>query len=148
MTYFLALIFPFASIMIWFFPKRNNGPLGLGDLLMLLVDLWLLLHLYLMNKMVVVTGNSLESNKHCITETLEERYSGIEFSSENPNVITVQKPDGWIRRGKIITIILNNNDLYINTLSTARWGSLSSFLGPIDYFRSKSIAKSFKLAQQ
>ncbi|HTE00020.1 MAG TPA: hypothetical protein VK668_12080 [Mucilaginibacter sp.] len=97
-----------------------------------------------MNKLVFIRGKDDESNRIDILKALEGKYPDITFSSGNPCLIRGEKPEGrWTQRGKIISIILDESNLYINILSTYRAGRFSVFNGLSNYLKCKSIAKSF-----
>jgi hypothetical protein len=147
MMYFLAWILPLMSIKIVFFPSKynqqHNSPVF--NAIMLLIDLWLLVGLYLMNKLVYAEGKSFNDNKNAIEEVLRNKYPEIVFTSGNPNVIRGQKTLGFLgQREKIITVLLKDTNIYINTLHTYRGGGLSFFHGITDYLQCVNIARSFK----
>jgi hypothetical protein len=63
-------------------------------------------------------------------------------------MIRGQKALGFLaQREKIITIILNEDKIYINILHTYRGSGFSFLHGLSDYLKCKNIAKSFTLAQ-
>jgi hypothetical protein len=147
--YLLAYVLPVISVKIIFFPSKYNLQHWSPRLnfIMLIIDVWLLLSLYLTNKLIDFKGISFDLNKETIIKVLKSKYPKFELS-ENVNVIKAGwKVTNW-NRGKLITVILDNDCLYINMLSTYRGGQFSYFNGLANYFRCRSIIKSFKLAQQ
>jgi len=147
--YFMTYFLPAASVDLIFFPSKYNqnhwSPTS--NFIMLTIDAWLLLGLYLTNKLILFKGTAFDENKSVIKEVLKYKYPKFELS-ENLNIIKYgRKVEDW-NRGKLITVILNDDYLYINMLSTYRGGQFSSFNGLANYFRCRSIIKSFKLALQ
>ena len=149
MMYFMAYVLPVASIDLIFFPSKysqqHRSPTF--NFVFLLIDAWLLISLYLTNKLIEFKGSTFDQNKESIIEVLKYRYPKFELS-ENLTVIKMsRKVEDW-NRGRLITVILNDDSLYINMLSTYRGGQFSSLNGLTNYFKCRSIIKSFKLAQQ
>jgi hypothetical protein len=144
--YFLAWVLPFATVMVWLNPLNNNSYVFNG--FAIAIDLWLLIGLYFTNKLIVVKGASIEINKEIILKVLEAEFPEISFSSGNPNLLRGQKPEGWNRYGKIVTVILKDNSIYINILNTFRGGSFSFPHRITNYITARSIAETFKLTLQ
>jgi hypothetical protein len=97
-----------------------------------------------MNKLIVFEGKSFEENKNAIMTVLKEWYPEIEFSSAAPNTIRGQKQVGYLR-DRVITIILDEDKVFVNILNTFRGNGFSFYHGWLNYFRSKSLAKDFIL---
>lgn len=143
MLYFLVWIFPIISVkLIWFPSKYNIQPLAF-NFIMIVFDMWLLLNLYFMNKLVVVKGTVIRKNRSIIRNIIQSVCPEIVFTSGNNNLLRAEKTVGY-QRTKIFTIVLNDDKIYINILHTYRGDGFSFFHGISDYLKSKSIARSFQ----
>ena len=145
MMYFMSWVLPFTSILVVISDHQHNrAPSPVAYSIFTVIDIWLLLSLYFTNKLFVVSGNTLDENKQVVTEVLEQMYPKFEFfSTGKSNLILFGKNVNSWNRGKLITVILNENKIYINKLSTYRGGGFSSINGLSNYIRSRNIAKNF-----
>lgn len=140
-SYFLALIPLVASSLILLNHKVNTPPAAI--IIMMVINLWIFVGLFLTNKLIKIQGYLFTSDKTSIINILSKRYPNINFSSGNPDLIRGQRAEGWTGRGKIISVILDEQDIYINVVSTFRGGVLSFIDAPFNYIASKRIARSF-----
>jgi len=144
LMYFLAWILPLISIKLILFPsKHDQSPLIL-HLIFMLIDAWLIISLYFMNKLVTVKGQQLEKKKNEIMSVLRDKYPDVSFTSGNPNLIRGKKEVGYLRE-RIITMILEENNIYINILNTYRGTGFSFFHGLFNYFKSQKLANDIRL---
>ena len=143
MMYFLAWMLPIISVKLIFFSAKQK--FSLLELLFVLIDLWLIISLYFMNKLVVSKGKTPNENRDAIMLVLEDQYPDIVFTSGNPNLIRGKKKVGYLRE-QIINIILDESNVCINILNTYRGEGFSFFHGLINYFKSKNLARNFRLA--
>ena len=144
-AYFIVYVPFIVTIRLWFFPSDNDhqfGPIFFGCLV--LIDAWMLMNAYFIHKLVVFKGVGLKENSAAILKTLNELYPDITFSSGNSNLIRgQQKETFWKRKVKIISVLLDQSNVYINVLPTFKGGSLYLFGGIISYLRSRKIANEF-----
>ena len=149
MAYFLTFMLPAITIKLVVFPSKYNlqHPSPVFDMIFIIIDIWLIISFYLMNKLVTVNGQTFDDNKEHISKILQNEYPNFEFiQSEDQRLILFgRKVEDW-NRGKLITVILSENKIYLNILSTYRGGASSAFNGLGNYLKCRSIAKSLKLS--
>jgi hypothetical protein len=143
--YLLAWTLPVISVKLILFPSRYDHSPFFLHFIFIMIDAWFIISLYFMNKLVVFQGGSFDKNKNEIMSVLKDKYPDISFTSGNPNLIRGKKKVGYLR-DRIITIILDENNIYINILNTYRSTGFSFYHGLFNYFKSQRLANDIKLA--
>jgi hypothetical protein len=113
----------------------------------ILFDAWMIINLILTNTLVKIDGKDLEINKKNILETLDAFYDNINSSRIDGNIIRNVKLSTSFRWGRIITVLLNEDIVYLNIITLGRYDSMSPFHGLSNYLKCRRIAQSFELKQ-
>src|ERR1700761_5210478 len=77
LMYFLAWMLPLISVKLILFQSRYNHSPFILHLLFIMIDAWLIVSLYFMNKLVVLKGKSFDENKNEIMNILRDKYPDI-----------------------------------------------------------------------
>lgn len=143
MMYFLSLILPVCTVMVFISDKQHNRePLISFYIIAILIDLWMIAGIYYTNKLVHFSDETLIDRQKDIISILKDYYPDTEFYANNSNLIRGEKEIGWLKmRARIITVILDGDNIYVNILNTYRGENFSPIQGVYNYFRSKKLTR-------
>ncbi|TFF35051.1 hypothetical protein [Mucilaginibacter psychrotolerans] len=143
MSFILGIGFPIV-LFIWSLINPyvfRNAP-GAGFLLCVIT--WTLINYYYSIKLVKVRMRNPGENKEQIIGIVQHYYPKVNFTSGMLSLIRGQKPEGWGGRGKVVSIIINGDYLYINVVSTFRGGQFDVlFCGLLNHLEAKDLARAF-----
>ena len=77
-------------------------------------DIWMIINLILTNTLVEIDGKDLEINRKDILGTLDALYDNINSGKVDGNIIRNIKLSTSFRWGRIITVLLNEDKVYLN----------------------------------
>ena len=129
-----------------FIPMMINGlhdvfKLTLIVICCVLFDIWMIANLVLTHALVRIDGKDVESNKKAIHTSLVVFYDNIDASRIDGNIIRNIKLSTSFRWGRIITILLDDDKVYLNVITLGRYDSPSPFHGLYNYIKCKRIAQ-------
>ena len=122
-------------------PKIDHPP-GF-TIISCLIFLWLFANLILTSSLVKIEGKDITSNRAAIKDCLELFYSDVDLQPGEQRMIRNFKPVGWVSWGRIITVIFDENSVYINITTLSRGNSASPFQGLANYLKCRRIRRSF-----
>lgn len=110
-------------------------------------DSYLLLSLLLLDRLVKIKGTDLYHNRKNIEEVLNCYFSNLIPEDCGKGVVRYIKPSGTSTWGRMITVLLDNDQVYLNITTLGRANSASVFHGLINYIKCRQIKKKFKQIQ-
>jgi hypothetical protein len=122
--------------------SNNNGVRFL--VVFILITLWLLIGLLLLNKLVVVKGTNPLENRKLIIQIMNNKFPKLKLDDAGQKIIRYDLKTGLLTWGKRITVIFQNENIYLNITTTGRYDIKSPFHSVFHYFTLKSIGKQFK----
>lgn len=103
---------------------------------------WMISNIFFLNVLTEVKGESEAYNRKEIIEILNN-YFNRNIEDEGQLVIRDVKYSGFIYFGRIITVLLKKDSVYINIQSLGRADAVSVFHGFSDYLKARRIARQF-----
>ena len=128
------------------FSNKNNYSTdkGVGFLIVaFLIALWLLVGLLLLNKLVVVKGTNPLDNRKLIIQILNNKFPKLKLDDSGQLIIRYDLKTGLFNWGKRITVIFQDENIYLNITTLGRYDIKSPFHSVFHYLTLKSIAKQF-----
>jgi hypothetical protein len=108
--------------------------------------IWMIANLVSLSALVKLEGKDIDTNRKDINSVLNAYYSGYTLVSTDRLIRSV-KLSTSLRWGKIITVILEEETMYLNITTLGRGDGPSPFHGLYNYTRCRSIAKIIKSHQ-
>jgi|SRR6185503_8072027 len=139
LIYLAALILIAAFVMALLNSKISHPPIV--TLITCLIVLWVIANLILTNSLVKIEGKDIASNRAAIKDCLESFYNDIDLQPGEQRMIRNFKPAGWLNWGRIITVIFDENSIYINITTLGRGNSASPFHGFSNYLKCSRMAR-------
>lgn len=120
-----------SHISVWYF------------LLCVFFDGWVLINLFLMNKLVKVDHKHHSLQKEDIEAALSKYCGKIEIQERADGILKYSQPTGFFTRwfGRDITILYDDTFVYINIISLGKGDMPSPFHGLTNYLKCKRIAR-------
>jgi hypothetical protein len=112
------------------------------SLFMIILSVWMVLNLIFANKLTEINCCDQNKNRRLILKLLNERYHDLNIKDTCQSVIVDFRPSGAISNGRVITVIFNADDLYINIQVLFR-DSSSPYHGLITYLRCRTLKNEF-----
>jgi hypothetical protein len=110
----------------------------------ILLGIFMLYDLWQLSRLVKVKGKSIIRNKEDVINALKYFYDGLTFDASQPNVIRDIRLGVFFNTGRIITVILDDDDVYFNITTPGRGNSvIAPFSGTWNYYKCKEIAAHF-----
>ena len=107
--------------------------------------LWMLLCIIFRSALIKIEGKSITSNKKDISDTLNHFFVDVVLNEDELYVLRSFKPSGgWPIWGRIITVLLKDNIIYLNITSTGKTDTPTYIHGFYDYLRARRIAEFYK----
>jgi hypothetical protein len=107
---------------------------------------WMIANVILFNVLIKVNGKDINTNRNDVIKVLNE-YFNLNIENNDQVIIRNVKLSGFIYWGRVITVLLDDDSVYINIQSLGRGDALSFFHGFTNYLKSKRIAKRFSQIQ-
>lgn len=114
------------------------------------ITIWMLANLLLMDTLVKIQGCDINSNRKNILSSFNELFDDIEIKDSGQNIIRDIKystNSKYNTNSRIITILFDNKDVYLNITSIIKYNSVSPFSGWFNYLKCKQVARAFILKQ-
>jgi hypothetical protein len=127
------------------FTDKNHAPL-IFVVISCTIAIWMIANLILLNALVKFDGKDLTTNRKDINSVLNAYYSGYTLVSTDKLIRSVKLSTNF-RWGKIITVILEGETMYLNITTLGRGDGPSPFHGLYNYTRCRSIVKIIKSHQ-
>ena len=108
--------------------------------------LWMIANAILFNTLIKVNGLNITNNRRAIIKILNEFFH-LNIEDNSQVIIKDVKSSGFIRWGRVITVLLENDSIYINIQTLGRADALSFFHGFSNYLKCKRIANRFSQVQ-
>jgi len=108
--------------------------------------IWMIANATLSNFLIKVDGRDVTSNRQDIITVLNDFFH-LNIEDSDQIVIENVKLSGFIHWGRVITLLLDNNSIYINIQTLGRSDAISFFHGFTNYLKSRRIAKRFSQIQ-
>lgn len=140
---YLAVLILIAALTGALLNRKISHPPGFTVISCLTV-LWLIANLILTNSLVKIEGKDITSNRAVIKDCLEAFYNDIDLQPGGQRMIRNFKPAGWLNWGRIITVIFDENSMFINITTLGRGNSASPFHGLTNYLKCRRIAARIK----
>ncbi|WP_179412136.1 hypothetical protein HDF19_02530 [Mucilaginibacter sp. E4BP6] len=117
-------------------------PIGLITCSLLVVSL-MIFNIFCNNAFTKIEGKNLEDNKRYILLTMDEFFSNYDFKVNDDKIMRSFMPKGSPIWGRIITILFDGNDMYLNITSLGKSNSPTLVHGLINYLKARRIKKYF-----
>ena len=114
------------------------------------ITIWMLGNLLLMDTLVKIPGRDINSNRKNILSSFNELFDDLEIKDSGQNIIRDIKystNSKYNTNSRIITILFDNKDVYLNITSIIKYSSVSPFSGWFNYLKCKQVARAFILKQ-
>jgi len=99
--------------------------------------------LFYINALVAVKGGGIVKNKEDVMNTLKHFYDDLTFDASGENMIRDVKPTGWSGSGRVLTVLLNNEQVYFHKATLMRASVIMPVWGLMDYLKAKEMAAYF-----
>jgi hypothetical protein len=103
--------------------------------------------LYLMNKLVKAKGLNLYHNRKDIETVLGRYFEHLVPEDCGEGVLRYVKLSGFVTWGRIITVLFDKDNVYLNITTLGRADSASIFHGLTNYIKCRQIMRKFKRTQ-
>ncbi len=107
---------------------------------------WMIANVFLFNVLIRVDGKNISSNRNDIIKVLNE-YFNLNIENDDQLIIKNVKLSGFVYWGRVITVLLDENSVYISIQSLGRGNAFSFFHSFTNYLKSQRIAKRFSQTQ-
>jgi hypothetical protein len=114
------------------------------------ITIWMLANLLLMDALVKIPGDDINSNRKYILSSFNELFDNLEIKDSGGNIIRDIKystNSKYNTNCRVITILFNDKDVYLNITSIIKYSSVSPFSGWFNYLKCKQVAWVFILKQ-
>ena len=114
------------------------------------ITIWMLANLLLMDVLVKVPGNDINSNRKNILSSFNEAFDDLEIKDSGENIIRDIKystNSKYNTNCRVITILFDDKDVFLNITSIIKYSSVSPFGGWFNYLKCKQVARAFILKQ-
>jgi hypothetical protein len=139
-TYLGSLIFIILSL------SSAIGSYGYSILIalpFLLIGIWFILNLFFLTALTKVNG---QIKKDYIIKFIGDKYPKLDLVLDDPHgIIRFVKLSTLFGGGKMITVLYNDDDAYLNIINLGRNDSYSPFHGWINHITCKEIARNINI---
>lgn len=123
--------------------KLSGAPHYIETLWGITVVIWALIDTWVMHLTVKISGSGdSASNRKLLHEALTIKYPRASRMKNTKAYVRYQKGRIYPSLSTSISCLFDGGDVYLNVMSLGRGDSLFAFLGVINYYRAKSLAKS------
>ena len=102
--------------------------------------IWMIANATFFNVLIKVDGLDVNSNRSDIIKVLNEFFH-LNIEDKGQMIIKDVKLSGFIHWGRVVTVLLDNNSVYINIQTLGRADALSFFHGFTNYLKSNRIGR-------
>lgn len=126
--------------------NKNNFGKGLTPIFVaVILAVWLLVGLYYINKLVLINGSNPIYNRRRILQFLNDKYPNLKLDDSGQKIIRYDLKAGLFNWGRRITIIFQDENIFINITSFGRYDIKSPFHSIINQLTINKIKKQFEL---
>jgi len=141
-SYILFIVFVIGPLLICI---QSTGPNSLiVRCCCILFVLWMVSNVVLKNACVKIEDKSIKGNKENILATMDHFFSDYDFIINDDKMMRSFTKTPSMIWGRIITILIDNDVLYLNISSTGKSDSPTLTHGLFNYLKAKRIAKYYK----
>lgn len=134
----ILILLPIAVIL----NKQNN--IGFKGILFFSVcQILLIVGLYFVNKLVVIEGTNQAENRKKIISIVGEKFPKLKIDDTGQRIIRAKIDTGLIKWGKKITIIFDEQNIFINCTTLGRDNMKSPIHSIYNYFVMLRLKKHF-----
>ena len=108
--------------------------------------IWMTANASLFNVLLKVDGSDINNNRSDIIKVINEFFH-LNIKDKGQMIIKDVRLSGFIHWGRVVTVLLDNNSVYINIQTLGRADALSFFHGFTNYLKSNRIGRRFTQAQ-
>lgn len=106
----------------------------------IVIEFFMALSIFYRNAFVIIKTGDLIQNKQKIKEALDAFYSDLNYQVNDELIIRSVTPVGSPIWGRIITILFDNDSIYLNITSLGKGNSTSFAHGLLNYLKARKIA--------
>ena len=146
-SWFLALTIIFCGCIP--FIDKHMHPTILSTCITVVIIIWMIANLVLMNALLKVPGTDIDNNRKNMVAAFNEVYDDLKMNDEGQVIIRSIKYSNnntkyyYSKREKVITILLDNKDVYLNITSLFRGDLPSPVNGWYNYLKCQQLARIF-----
>ncbi|PRZ21682.1 hypothetical protein [Flavobacterium granuli] len=138
---FIYLGWTIATIAVILNPK--NAINHTATLIVILINILLLISWYYIYKLLKINISKPERDRKLFVEILKNRFPELIINDNGLHMLRSKKNTGSLSWGKLLTVIFDENYLFINLATLGRYGNKSPFHAISNYLKLKSIEKEF-----
>ena len=144
-SYILYFLFMTGVFMISLFKpiSGSHEPLWLVILGVLIIA-WMLSNVFFKNALVKIEGKTIADDKINILSVMDEYFSSYDFVINNEQMMRSFKPANNPIWGRIITILFDGNDMYLNITTLGKTNMPTAIHDFSNYIRARRIAKYYR----
>ncbi|MDN3580601.1 hypothetical protein [Mucilaginibacter flavus] len=109
------------------------------------IELFMVLSMFYRNAFVITKGEDISQNKQKITEVLDAFYADLDYQVNDELIMRSITPVGSPIWGRIITILFDDNLIYLNITSLGKGNTTSTAHGFLNYLKARKIAAYYNL---
>jgi len=118
----------------------------------LIVFFWVFMRgsLYFLNHLTIIKGKNRTTNGVILMEILKLRYPELKINDSGQHMIRCTKPTGLLTWGKQLTVIFDNDRMYLNLTTMGRYYIRSPFHAIFNWIKMrklKRVSKSFNMIE-
>jgi len=113
-------------------------------ILIILFNTWMLSNAILNYSLVKIPGKTIDENKTVIRFAINEFLTVKDFKVDNEIMMRSFKPNGRPFWGKIVTILFDGTEMYLNITTTGKTDNPTMIHGLRNYIRAKRIARYYR----
>lgn len=126
--------------------NKNNFDKGLTPIFVaVFLTVWLLIGLYYINKLVLINGSNPIDNRRRILQFLNDKYPNLKLDDSGQKIIRYDLKTGLFTWGRRITLIFQDENIFINITTFGRYDIKSPFHSIINQLTINKIKKQFEL---
>jgi hypothetical protein len=135
------LIWTICSILLILNPENGIGEIGIT--ILVLINILLLISWYLIYNLLKIKVSNPERDRIAFVKILKERFPDLTINDNGVHMLRSRKPNGLFSWGKLLTVIFEGNQIFINLITLGRNETKSPFHSISNYLILKSIRKEF-----
>lgn len=115
----------------------------IGGSLIVFFWIFIIASFYFMNHLTIIKGSNQTGNRAILLNILESRYPELKINDSGQHIIRCTTPTGTLTWGKRLTIIFDNDRLFINKTTLGRYDIKSPFHSIFNTIAMRQIKKDF-----
>lgn len=138
-NWLVLLVLPVFSLM-----NKSNEPAFTVICLIIIFLAFMLSSLYLMNRLIMISGSTPTLNRLMMIKILKEKYPALKIDDSGLNIIIGSKKTGPFTWGKQITVLFEEHQIFINSTTLGRYHMKSPFHAIFNTIAMQQIKKDFQ----